>query len=188
MHPNDARSPDKPSQQAIKAMVAYLIEVAGLTEQQALALATAAPPSEGWTATEGAARVLGFQPQVVPLLGDAPFVGAAQACKAKFCLAVKGYAGIGIGLIRDNGTIRVTKVFPGLPAEKAQVQTDDVVTRIDNEPVKWQTLEQVIERIRGAANTKVVLTLLRKGHDRPFDLTITREILPLQPSQAGSPK
>ena len=61
--PYDARSPDKPSQQAINAMVAYLMEVAGLTEQQALALATAAPPSEGWTATEAAARVLGFQPQ-----------------------------------------------------------------------------------------------------------------------------
>ena len=86
--PYDPRSPDKPSQPAIDAMVAYLMEVAGLTEQQALALATAAPPSEGWTATEAAARVLGFRPQVVSLLGAAPFVGAAQTCKAKFCLAV----------------------------------------------------------------------------------------------------
>ena len=63
--PYEVRSPDKPSQQAINAMVAYLMEVAGLTERQALALATAAPPSEGWAATEAAARALGFQPQVV---------------------------------------------------------------------------------------------------------------------------
>ena len=183
--PYDARSPDKPSQQAINAMVAYLMEVAALTEQQALALATAAPPSEGWTATEAAARRLGFQPQVVSFLGAAPFVGAAQACKAKFCLALKGYAGIGIGLMRDNVTIKVTKVFAGSPAEMARVQTDDVITHIDNEPVKWLTLEQVIERIRGAANTKVVLTLLRKGEDKPFDLTIIREVLPLQFTKAG---
>ena len=76
----------------------------------------------------------------------------------------------------DNVTIKVTKVFAGSPAEKAQVQTDDVVTHIDNEPVKGQTLKQVSERVRGAANTKVVFTLLRKGQDRPFDLTITREV------------
>ena len=66
-----------------------------------------------------------------------PFLGAAQACEAKFCLAVNGYAGGGVGirLMPDNVTIKVAEVFAGSPAEKAGVQTDDVVTHIDNEPV-----------------------------------------------------
>ena len=43
--PYDVRSPNKPDQQAINATVAYLMDIAGLSERQALALTTAAPPS-----------------------------------------------------------------------------------------------------------------------------------------------
>jgi hypothetical protein len=175
--PSNVQSPDKPDQRAINATVAYLMDVAGLNEQQALALATAAPPSDGWAATEAAARALGFRPQVVP------FAGAARACQEKFCLAVRRYAGIGVRLIVDNDRIKVAEVFAGSPAERAQVKADDVITHIDNETVKELTREQILNRIRGPADTKVILTLLRKGQDKPFDLAITREVVPMQSEQ-----
>jgi hypothetical protein len=180
--PYDVRSPERPDPEGIQAMVGYLIDIAGLSEHQALALATAAPPTEGWAATEAVAHMLGFSPQVVP------FVGAARACKAKFCLAVRSYAGIGIRLRLDKGVIKVAEVLARSPAEKVTIKADDVITQVNHEAVNGLTVEQVIKRIRGPANTNVVLTLTRKGQDKSFDLTVTREVVPLQASSAESSK
>ncbi len=64
----------------IEEVANYLLTV-GLTRAQAYFLANAAIPSEGWVATEAAARVLGFHYQTIrtDAMGD---------CQSKFCLAI----------------------------------------------------------------------------------------------------
>jgi hypothetical protein len=65
-------------------ILAYLQSV-GLTAKQARAILYAAPPGpdSGRYATEGWARQLGFEPQIVTSI-----LGGNRACQAKFCLSV----------------------------------------------------------------------------------------------------
>jgi carboxyl-terminal processing protease len=63
----------------------------------------------------------------------------------------------------------------GSPAFRAGLQPNDLITRVDETPVKGMTLNEAVKRMRGEPNTKVVLTVLRKSEDRTFTVTITRE-------------
>jgi uncharacterized caspase-like protein len=100
----------------------------------------------------------------------------------------KGYAGLGLRLALDNSSIKVAEVFDGSPAERAGVKVNDIISEIDNQPVGGLTLQQVIEKTRGPANTNVALTIVREGHDNPLELTITREIIKIQSTQEGPSK
>ena len=74
----DART-GQPMGAAIDEMTSYL-QTVGLTEAQARFLANAAIPSDGWAATEEAAKRLGFRWQIV-----SSFFGGVRSCQAKFC-------------------------------------------------------------------------------------------------------
>ena len=89
----------------------------------------------------------------------------------------KSYGGIGVMVTPDNGSIRVTEVLSGSPAEKVGVKTDDVITHVNGESVSGLTLEQVIEKLRGPAHSKVDLTILRKGQDNALEVAVDREII-----------
>jgi carboxyl-terminal processing protease len=46
--------------------------------------------------------------------------------------------------------------------------------------VKGLALNDAVKRMRGKPQTKVVLTVARKGENRPFDVSLTREIIKVQ--------
>jgi hypothetical protein len=52
---------------------------------------------------------------------------------------------------------------------------NDIITKIDNEQVRGLTLSQAVEKMRGPVNTKIKLTIMRKGQDKPIEVTIVRE-------------
>ena len=76
-----------------------------------------------------------------------------------------------------NGSIRVTEVLSGSPAEKVGLKKDDVITHVDGELVSGLTPEQVIEKLRGPAHSKVDLTIVRKGQDKALAVAVDREII-----------
>jgi carboxyl-terminal processing protease len=47
--------------------------------------------------------------------------------------------------------------------------------------VQGLSLEQAVNKMKGAVDTKTKLSILRKGKDAPFDVTITREIIRVRP-------
>jgi carboxyl-terminal processing protease len=63
------------------------------------------------------------------------------------------------------------------PAAKAGVMANDIITKLDNEPVHGLTLDQAIEKMRGPVHTKVKLTIMRKGQNKPIDVTIVRDLI-----------
>jgi predicted metalloprotease with PDZ domain len=89
----------------------------------------------------------------------------------------KSFGGIGVLVTPDNGSIRVTEVISGSPAEKVGVKTDDVITHVNGELVSALTPEQVIEKLRGPAHSKVDLTIVRKGQDKALAVAVDREII-----------
>lgn len=73
------------------------------------------------------------------------------------------FHGIGAVLAQNGGELSISSVLPGSPAAKAGLQSGDVLTQINGQPVANLSLEQAVERIRGKVGTRVTLTLLRAG-------------------------
>ena len=88
----------------------------------------------------------------------------------------KSYGGIGIVVTPDpnNGSLRVTQVLRGSPAEKVGIKTDDVITHVNGEKLMP---DHAIEKLRGPAHSNVDLTILRKGQDNALEVAVDREII-----------
>jgi carboxyl-terminal processing protease len=84
------------------------------------------------------------------------------------------FVGVGIEIGMEDGLVKVVSPIEGSPAFKAGIKSGDLITRIDDTPVKGLTMDQAVKRMRGEPNTKVVLTVFRKAENRAFPVTITR--------------
>ena len=54
---------------------------------------------------------------------------------------------------------------------------NDIITKLDDEQVQGLTLNQAVEKMRGPVNTKIKLTIMRKGQDKPVEVSITRDVI-----------
>jgi hypothetical protein len=91
-------------------------------------------------------------------------------------------SGLGIYVRMEGDLIKVIAPIDEKPAAKAGIMADDIITKLDDEPVQGLTLHQVVEKMRGPANTKIKLTIMRKGHDLPIEVSITRDVIQVSPS------
>jgi carboxyl-terminal processing protease len=87
------------------------------------------------------------------------------------------FGGLGIEVGLEDGFIKVIAPIDDTPAEKAGVKPGDLIIRLDNKPVKGLSLAEAVKMMRGKPNTKLVLTIVRSGEDKPLDITITRDII-----------
>ena len=94
------------------------------------------------------------------------------------------FVGVGIEIGMEDGLVKVVSPIEGSPAFRAGLKPGDLITRIDDTPVKGLGLEQAVKRMRGEPNTKVVLTIFRKDETRSFPVTITREEIRVQSVRA----
>jgi len=81
----------------------------------------------------------------------------------------------------EDGLVKVVAPIDDTPAARAGLLSGDFIAQIDGEQVQGLTLEQAVNKMKGAADTKTKLTIIRKGKDTPFDVTITREIIRVKP-------
>ena len=85
------------------------------------------------------------------------------------------FEGIGAFVdLDDAGRVRIVDTFEGGPAEQAGLRAEDRVIAVDGESIVGDTLYEAIGRIRGPANSEVVLTIEREGEPEPFEVTVTR--------------
>ena len=87
------------------------------------------------------------------------------------------FGGLGIEVTMENGVVKVVSPIDDTPAAKAGLQTNDLITHLDNEQIVGLTLEQAVEKMRGPVNTPITLTIVRKGKDEPFDVKIVRDVI-----------
>ncbi len=85
------------------------------------------------------------------------------------------FVGVGIEISQEDGLIKVVSPIEGSPAYRAGLKPNDMITKIDDTPVKGLTLNEGVKRMRGEPNTKVVLTIFRKSENQSFPVTIIRE-------------
>ncbi|MBL8341515.1 MAG: S41 family peptidase, partial [Rubrivivax sp.] len=94
------------------------------------------------------------------------------------------FVGIGIEMGMEDGVVKVISPIEGSPAFRVGLKSGDLITRIDDTPVKGMTVDQAVKRMRGEPNTKVTLTVFRKNENRTFPVTITREEIRVQSVRA----
>jgi carboxyl-terminal processing protease len=87
------------------------------------------------------------------------------------------FGGLGIEVTMEDGLIKVVAPIDETPAAKAGVQANDYITHIDDEPVQGLTLNQAVDKMRGPVNTKIKLKIMRKGQDKPVEMTLTRDVI-----------
>lgn len=90
------------------------------------------------------------------------------------------FGGLGIEVTTDNGVVKVVAPIDDTPAAKAGVLANDLITHLDNEQIVGLTLEQAVEKMRGPVNTPIILTVVRKGRDDPFEIKIVRDVIRIQ--------
>jgi carboxyl-terminal processing protease len=87
------------------------------------------------------------------------------------------FGGLGIEVTMEDGLIKVVAPIDETPAAKAGIMANDIITQLDGEQVQGLTLNQAVEKMRGPVNTKIKLTIMRKGQDKPIEVSITRDII-----------
>ena len=87
------------------------------------------------------------------------------------------FGGLGIEVTMEDGLVKVVTPIDETPAAKAGVMANDVITQLDGEQVQGLTLNQAVEKMRGPVNTKIKLTIMRKGQDKPIEVSITRDVI-----------
>src|ERR1700748_2274132 len=91
------------------------------------------------------------------------------------------FGGLGIEVTMEDGLVKVVAPIDDTPAAKAGILSGDLISQIDDENVQGLSLEQAVNKMKGAVNTKTHLKILRKGKDAPIDVTLTREIIKVKP-------
>ncbi len=87
------------------------------------------------------------------------------------------FGGVGIEVTMEDGLIKVISPIDDTPAAKAGLKPGDYVAAIDGVSIQGLPLNDAIDKMRGAPGSKVVLTVLRTGQKKPFDVTLARAVI-----------
>jgi carboxyl-terminal processing protease len=85
------------------------------------------------------------------------------------------FVGLGIEVAMEDGYVKVVSPIEDSPAYRAGIKPGDLITRIDNIPVKGLSLDEAVTKMRGKPHIKVTVTIARRGDDKPWVVPITRE-------------
>ena len=90
------------------------------------------------------------------------------------------FVGLGIEVAMEDGYVKIVTPIEDSPAFRAGIKAGDLITRIDSTPIKGMTLDEAIKKMRGEPKSKVVLTIARKGDDKPWIVPLVREEIRVQ--------
>ncbi|HEX6643795.1 MAG TPA: S41 family peptidase [Gemmatimonadales bacterium] len=84
------------------------------------------------------------------------------------------YAGVGMNIQDQLGTVVVTATFPGSPAAAGGVQPGDRIVKVDGQSTAGLRLDEVSARLVGPERTAVAVTFRRPGVEAPIEMRFTR--------------
>ncbi|HYV33225.1 MAG TPA: S41 family peptidase [Candidatus Limnocylindria bacterium] len=95
-----------------------------------------------------------------------------------FKTSLKGsFGGIGAEVGQKDGNVVVISPIDDTPASRAGLMPNDIIAAVNASSTAGLSVDEVVTEIRGPKGTKVTLTLIRSGKDKPFDVTITRDTI-----------
>lgn len=109
---------------------------------------------------------------MVDALGD-PYTVYFNAEEAKaFDSDLNGtFEGIGAELGKTNGQLAILSVIADSPAEKAGLEKNDIILKVNGEDTSSMTVGGAVTKIRGDKGTSVKLTILRVDTTKEYSIT-----------------
>ncbi len=89
------------------------------------------------------------------------------------------YGGLGLQVTQEDGAVKVIAPMEDTPAWRAGMKSGDFITHLDGQFIVGGGLDQAVDKMKGKPGTSIKLTVVRPGRDKPFDVTITREVIQL---------
>ncbi len=96
------------------------------------------------------------------------------------------FGGLGIEVTMENGLVKVVSPIDDTPAQKAGLLSGDLISALDGEEIQGLTLEQAVDKMRGPINSTIKLSIIRKGKDAPFDVSVTRDVIKIHPVKSNA--
>jgi len=90
------------------------------------------------------------------------------------------FGGLGIEVTQEDGLIKVVTPIDDTPASRAGILSGDVISAIDGENVQGLSLNQAVDKMRGAPDTSVTLKILRGSNKDPQDIKLTRAVIQIK--------
>jgi carboxyl-terminal processing protease len=91
------------------------------------------------------------------------------------------FGGLGIEVTMEDGLVKVVTPIDDTPASRAGILSGDMITQIDDDAIQGLTLDQAVVKMKGPADSKIKLKILRKGSDTPIDIALVREVIRVRP-------
>jgi len=91
------------------------------------------------------------------------------------------YGGLGLTVTQEDGAVKVIAPTEDTPAARAGLKPGDYITHLDGKFIVGGSLDEAIEQMRGQPGTKITLTVVRPGAEKPLQFTLTREIIVQRP-------
>ena len=97
-------------------------------------------------------------------------------------IATEGsYGGLGLSVTMEDGAVKVIAPQEDTPGWRAGIKSGDYITHINGELIYGLTLDEAIGQMRGPPGTKIALTLVRRGVDKPIEVSLVREKIVQKP-------
>ncbi len=88
------------------------------------------------------------------------------------------FEGIGAELGKEGSFVIIVSPIKGAPAEKAGLQAQDIITKIDGEDATDISISEAVKRIRGPKGESVTLHIIRGGEEK--EITIVRDTITIE--------
>jgi carboxyl-terminal processing protease len=99
-------------------------------------------------------------------------------------LSTKGeFGGLGFVIQMKEGNLTVVKVLPKTPAHRAGIQKDDVIRKIGEESTVNMDLNEAVSKLRGPVDSKVSITVDRKGWEKARPMSLGRAMISIESVQ-----
>jgi len=87
------------------------------------------------------------------------------------------FGGLGIEISIKDGVLTVISPIEDTPAFKAGIKSGDMILKIDDKFTKDLNINDAVKRMRGQKGSKVILTIMREGFDKPKDFPMVRDVI-----------
>lgn len=89
------------------------------------------------------------------------------------------FYGLGIQIQKQEERLVVISPIEGTPAYKLGIQAGDIISHINGESTKPISSLEAVQKLRGPKGTGVNITIVREGLEKPLELTVVRDEVPL---------
>jgi carboxyl-terminal processing protease len=90
------------------------------------------------------------------------------------------FGGLGIEISRGDRGIRIVSPIEDTPADRVGIKAGDLIIKIEDTETDDMNLMEAVKLMRGKPGTKIVLTIFRKGENKPLTFTIVRAIIKIR--------